>query len=109
MALPALPAASLAVTVRIFVPGRRAMPPAVQLVLATAVPLPPWLLTQVTSVTPSSSEAVPARVSVLLPVLKAGSVAGEVMVTVGGVASAGSGRATPLTRVEQGLSLPLAS
>ena len=67
--MPALPAASLAVTVRTFVPGWRTMPLAVQLVVPIAVSLAPWLSIQLTLITPSSSEAVPARVSVLLPVL----------------------------------------
>jgi len=69
VAVPALPAASLAVTVRTFVPGWRTMSLAVQLVVPIAVPLPPWLSVQLTWITPSASEAVPARVSVLLPVL----------------------------------------
>ena len=43
-----LPAPSRAVTVRVFVPGCRTIPLAVQLVVPVAVPLPPALFTHVT-------------------------------------------------------------
>ena len=62
VAVPVLPAASFAVTVSTFVPGWRTIPPAVQLVVPLAVPLPPPLFAHVTSVTPTSSAAVPPRV-----------------------------------------------
>ena len=51
VALPTLPAASRAVTVRTFAPGWRAMPVADQVVVPLAVPLPPWSFDHVTWVT----------------------------------------------------------
>ena len=61
-----LPAASRAVTVRTFVPSWRAMPLADQEVVPVAVPLPPRSFDQVTWVTPTLSDAVPAKASGLL-------------------------------------------
>ena len=69
VAVPVLPAASWAVTVSTFVPGWRTIPPAVQLVVPLAVPLPPPLLAQATWVTPTLSDAVPASVREELLVL----------------------------------------
>ena len=62
LAVPLLPAASLAVKVMVFAPSCRPMLAAVQAVVPCAVPLPPLLLDQVTSVTASLSLAVPLRV-----------------------------------------------
>ena len=59
LAVPLLPAASLAVKVMVFAPSCRPMLAAVQAVVPCAVPLPPLLLDQVTSVTASLSLAVP--------------------------------------------------
>ena len=64
-----LPVASCAVTVSTFVPGWRTIPPAVQLVVPVAVPVPPALFVHVTCVTPTLSDAVPPRVSVVFVVL----------------------------------------
>ena len=69
VAVLVLPAASLAVTVTMLVPVCRPIPETFQLVVPDAVPLPTPLLTQVTSVTATLSEAVPPRLSVLLLVL----------------------------------------
>ena len=88
VSVPALPAASRAVTVITLEPLTRVMPEADQLVVPVAVPLPPWLLVHVTWVTPMLSEAVPPRVSGLELVLYVGFEVGEVIVTVGGVVSA---------------------
>ena len=60
IATPEFPAASRAVTVMTLDPLRSAMPVADQLMVPVAVPLPPWLFAQVTWVTPTLSEAVPA-------------------------------------------------
>ena len=87
IAVPVLPAASRAVTVRTFAPGCREIPLADQLVVPVAVPLPPRSLDQVTWVTPTSSEAVPPRVTELLFVPYAALVVGAVMATVGAVVS----------------------
>ena len=62
LAVAVLPAASRAVTVRTFAPVWRVIPPAVQLVVPVAVPLPPRLFTHVTWVTPRLSVAVPPSV-----------------------------------------------
>ena len=69
LAVAVLPAASRAVTVSTFVPSWRTIPLAVQLVVPVAVPLPPRLFANVTWVTPTLSDAVPASVRVELPVL----------------------------------------
>ena len=62
LAVAVLPAASRAVTISTFVPGRSAIPLAVQLVVPVAVPLPPRLFTHVTWITPTLSDAVPPSV-----------------------------------------------
>ena len=62
LAVPVLPAASLAVKVMVFAPSCRPMLAAVQGLGPCAVPLPPLLLDQETWVTPSLSLAVPLRV-----------------------------------------------
>src|SRR5438045_2008850 len=74
-------------TVRMLTPGCSAIAPTDQLVVPSAAPLPPRSFSHVTCVTPTSSAAVPASATELLPVLKVGVVVGEVIVTVGGVAS----------------------
>src|SRR5882724_8506180 len=84
-----LPAASRAVTVSTLVPDCNAMPLADQLVVPVAGPLPPWLLLQVSWVTPTLSLAVPLRVRGVVFVVKVLAVVGLVMATVGGVASGG--------------------
>jgi hypothetical protein len=89
VAVPALPAASFAVTVSTFVPGCSAMPDADQLVVPVAVPLPPALLLHVTCVTPTLSAAVPPSVSGVVRVEYVAPDVGEVMLTVGGVVSGG--------------------
>jgi hypothetical protein len=83
----ALPAASRAVIVSTFDPVWRTTPLAVQLVVPVAVPLPPRLFAHVTWVTPTLSDAVPPRVRRELLVVKVGLEVGDVMVTVGAVAS----------------------
>ena len=62
LAVPVFPAASLAVKVIVFAPSCRPMLAAVQVAVPCAVPLPPRLLDQVTSVTASLSLAVPLKV-----------------------------------------------
>src|SRR5207302_9746077 len=83
-----LPAASRAVTVSTFDPVWRTIPPAVQLVVPVAVPLPPRLFVHVTWVTPTLSEAVPPRASAELLALYVGDAVRVVIATVGAVASA---------------------
>src|SRR5213079_2541088 len=80
--------ASRAVTVRRLAPAWRTMPPAVQLVVPVAVPLPPRLFAHVTWVTPTASEAVPPRARAELLAVYVGVAVGVVMVTTGAVASA---------------------
>ena len=70
-------------------PLLRVMPETDQEEVPEAVPLPPVLLAQVTWVTPTLSEAEPARLRELELVLYVEAVVGEVMDTVGGVASGG--------------------
>ncbi len=84
-----LPAASRAVTVNTFVPLDSAIPLTDQLVVPVAVPDPPRLFAQVTCVTPTLSDAVPLKVSGVVPVAKVAALVGPVIVTTGGVASAG--------------------
>src|SRR5262249_36940346 len=69
VAVPVLPAASWAVTVRRFVPSWMGIPLAVQLVVPVAVPLAPRLVAQVTWVTPTLSAEVPPTVRTVLLVL----------------------------------------
>ena len=57
-----MPAASRAVTVMTFDPLLRVIEGTLHEVVPVAVPLPPALLLHVTEVTPTLSEAVPARV-----------------------------------------------
>jgi hypothetical protein len=82
-----LPAASFAVTVSTFAPDWSTIPPAVQLVVPVAVPLPPRLFAQVTCVTPTLSDAVPPSVRDDVGVLYVEPEVGEVIATVGGVVS----------------------
>src|SRR3972149_5057677 len=89
VAVPVLPAASRAVTVRTFVPGWRAMPVTDQIAVPAAVPLPPRSLDQDTWVTPMSSAAVPPSVSGLMFVVYVGPEAGVGILTVGTVGSGG--------------------
>ena len=91
VAVPALLAASFAVTVRTLVPDCRTIPLTDQLVAPLAVPLPPRLLLQVTCVTPTLSDAVPPSTSGLLVVAYVVPVVGVVIATVGGVVSGGGG------------------
>src|SRR3990170_4332052 len=87
VAVPVLPAASRAVTVRTFAPGRSAIALADQDVVPVAVPLPPRSLVQVTWVTPTSSAAVPPSASEVLLVLYVAPDVGDVIATVGAVVS----------------------
>ena len=87
--MAALPAASPAVTVTCVEPAGRTSPLMVQLVVPEAMPLAPWLVTQVTWATPTLSDAVPPRLKLELDVLKVGPEVGEVMLMVGGVVSGG--------------------
>jgi len=66
--VPLLPAPSRAVTVITLTPAERAIDGMVQDDVPDAVPLPPRSLVQVTCVTAMSSEAVPPRAMVPLPV-----------------------------------------
>src|SRR5262249_52358065 len=84
VAVPALPAASRAVTVTTFAPGCSAIPAAVHAVVPDAVPLAPRSVTHVTCVTPTLSTAVPATVTEFAFVVRPLPV-GEVMLTVGAV------------------------
>src|SRR3990172_6494978 len=88
VAVPVLPAASRAVTVSTLVPGWRVIPLADQVVVPVAVPLPPRSFAQVTRVTPMLSVVVPPRLSGLAPVVCVPDDVGEVIVTVGWLASA---------------------
>src|SRR5712691_935983 len=87
VAVPALLAASRAVTVSTLLPGCNTIPLADHVVVPVAVPLPPALLLHVTCVTPMLSAAVPPRVIGLVVVLYVAPVVGLVIVTVGGVGS----------------------
>src|SRR3990172_7350500 len=87
VAVAVFPAPSRAVTVRTFAPGWRAMALADQVVVPVAVPLPPRSLDQLTWVTPTSSAAVPPRVTEVLFVLKVAAEVGAVIATVGAVVS----------------------
>ena len=69
LAVLVLPAAALAVTGSTFAPTWRAIPLAVQLVVPLTVPLPPRLLSHVTWVTPTLSDAVPPSVRGVVLVL----------------------------------------
>jgi hypothetical protein len=89
VSVPVLPAASRAVTVSTFAPLCSAMLLAVQLVVPLAVPLPPRSFVHVTWVTPTLSDAVPPKFTVLLVVLYVLLEVGEVIVTVGAVVSGG--------------------
>ena len=82
-------AASLAVTVITFDPLCSAIPDADQEVVPVAVPLPPRLFTHVTCVTATLSDAVPPMLNVLAVVVYVDPVVGVVIVTTGGVVSAG--------------------
>lgn len=86
--LALLPAASRAVTVSVFVPGCRTMPPADQLVVPLAMPLPPALLVQATWLTPTLSAAVPPSESGLELVVYVVADVGAVMASVGAAVSA---------------------
>src|SRR5204863_4210782 len=92
-----VPAVSRAVTVRRLAPVWRTMPPAVQLVVPVAVPLPPRLFAQVTCVTPTLSDAVPPSARDDVGVLYVEPAVGVVIATVGSVASAVT--ALPAVRV----------
>jgi hypothetical protein len=88
--VPVFPAASRAVTVRTFAPDCRGIPLAVQVVVPLAVPPPPRSFAQVTAVTPTLSAAVPPRVRGVLLVAYVAAAVGAVMLSVGGVVSAGA-------------------
>ena len=81
------PAASAAVTVICVDPLAKATPLIVQLVVPVAMPLAPRSVVQVTWVTPTLSDAVPPKLIVLPDEVKLPADVGEVMATVGGVAS----------------------
>jgi hypothetical protein len=83
-----LPAASRAVTVRVFVPGSRAIPPTDQAVVPAAIPLPPALFVQETWVTATSSLAVPASASGVAVAAYVAAEVGVPMLSVGAVVSA---------------------
>jgi hypothetical protein len=61
-ALLSFPAASFALTTIIFSPARSVNEETDQLLVPTALPLPPLAFAHVTRVTPTLSEAVPERV-----------------------------------------------
>jgi hypothetical protein len=82
-----LPAASLAVTVMIFVPLCSPITLTDQLAVPLAAPLPPRLFDHVTWVAPTLSEAVPPSVIELDEVLYVVFAVGDVMLTVGTVIS----------------------
>ena len=85
-----LPAASLAVTVMIlWLPQWRGRLEIVQSEVPEAVPLLPWLLVQVTLVTPTSSEAVPLRVIVSSLVKQVVPKVGDVIAIVWSIVSSG--------------------
>ena len=90
VAVPVLPAASRAVTVRILDPFTNAIPVTDHEVVPVAVPLPPALLTQVTCVTPTLSEAVPPMLSGLVLSVYVRPDVGDVKAIVGGVVSTGA-------------------
>src|SRR5690348_8998676 len=91
VAVPALLAASFAVTVSTFVPDCSTIPLTDQLVVPVAVPLPPRSLLQLTCVTPTLSEALPPIVKGLLVVAYVAALVGTVIATVGAVVSGGGG------------------
>ena len=67
VSVPELPAPSLAVTVMVLSPLERLMPETVQLAVPFAVPFPPLLLLQVTTLIPLElSDALPPKSIVLL-------------------------------------------
>lgn len=83
--VPLLPAASVAVTVIVFDPAERAMPPADHDVVPLQAPLPPRLLDQVTEVIPDASPAVPLMLTV--PEVVVEPCAGLVILTAGEIES----------------------
>jgi hypothetical protein len=88
MSVPAFPAASRAVIVITLVPDCKPMEGTLQLVVPVVLPLPPRLLTQLTEVTPTLSEAVPLRDTFVPAVVYPPSPVGDAITTVGGVVSA---------------------
>ena len=89
MSVLVLPVASRAVTVSTFAPLASTIPVTDQAVVPLAVPLPPRSFTQVTCVTPTLSEAVPPRLIGVAVAVCVALLVGAVIVTVGGVPSAG--------------------
>lgn len=83
LSVPELRTASYAVTVIMLLPASRVIGAADQLSVPTAVPVPPRLFAQVTSVTPRLSVAEPAMVMLLTEVINVGEEVGTVMVTFG--------------------------
>jgi hypothetical protein len=83
LSVPVLYAASYAVTVIMLLPSSRVIAAAAQLSVPIAVPAPPRLFTQVTSVTSRLSVAEPATATVLLEVINADEEVGTLIVTVG--------------------------
>jgi hypothetical protein len=82
-----LPDASEAVTVICVEPDAKVSPLMVQLVVPAAMPLAPLSVDQVTCVTAALSDAVPAKLIVLLDAVKLEPEVGDVMTMVGGVVS----------------------
>src|SRR5204862_4662296 len=80
-----LPAVSRAVTVRRLAPVWRTMPPAVQLVVPVAVPVPPRSFAHVTWVAAAAAAAVPRDAR---RVVEEGEAVGAGRATVGAVAAA---------------------
>src|SRR5262249_47079302 len=87
VAVPVLPAASWAVTVRRFVPSWMGIPLAVQLVVPVAVPLAPRLVAQVTWVTPTLSAEAPPPATTLLLVLLVDAALRDAIAMLGAMAS----------------------
>jgi hypothetical protein len=84
--VPTFAAASRARTVMMFAPAESAIDPALQLVVPTAVPdAPVAAFVHVTTVTPTSSEAVPARFTLEEAVAYVGEEVGAVIVHVGAI------------------------
>src|SRR5205823_13956032 len=82
------PAASRAVTVRRLAPAWRTMPPAVQLVVPVAVPVPPRSFAHVTWVAAAAAAAVPRSARAVLQAEEAGDVVGAAVATVGAAVAA---------------------
>jgi hypothetical protein len=85
--VPALPAASIAVTVMTFAPDMSGTPERLQFAVPVATPLPPRSLDHRTCVTPTLSDAVPLIVIVAAVADQDVPVVGAAIVAVGRVVS----------------------